>query len=152
MFIYCTQAADKLLIGAAEDLQELAVLGADLPLKVGGGLDQFMLLQRRRIVVSLNVSFTVRGQARHTGPDGFALLLGADVTLDVSGSSKASRLEPRLPQSLDQFSQHGVLLKDGPRSEHLSALGTNRSPFLIPAVIYTAQAITVSTWDGHRDG
>ncbi|KAG9331979.1 hypothetical protein JZ751_016255 [Albula glossodonta] len=56
-------------------------------LKVSSGLDQFVLLKSKRLIVRLEVSFTVRGQTHQTGLDGFELSPSAEITRHVSRSS-----------------------------------------------------------------
>ena len=81
MFINDTQIADALVVRATEHLHQLVMPGAHLLLQFVGGWDQLVLLQRRSIVVRLEVSLTVRGQTRQTRHESFAASgSGAEVT------------------------------------------------------------------------
>uniref|UniRef100_A0A0E9Y1J6 Uncharacterized protein n=1 Tax=Anguilla anguilla TaxID=7936 RepID=A0A0E9Y1J6_ANGAN len=110
VFIHRTQITDTLLIGTTVNLQQFVMMRADFLLQVSSGFDQFVLLKRRRFIVRLEMSFTVRGQTHQTGLDSFVFSPSADITRHISRSSitvsRRSSLESCLLQFLHHFSKH----------------------------------------------
>ena len=72
VFIHGAQIADTLAVCATEHLHQLVMTRAHLLLQFAGGWDQLVLLQRRGIVVGLEVSLTERGQTHQTRHESFA--------------------------------------------------------------------------------
>ncbi|TNN39439.1 hypothetical protein EYF80_050384 [Liparis tanakae] len=156
--VHGAQVADALAVGAAEDLHHLVVARAHVLLQPRRGVDQRVLLQRRHVVVRLQVPLAVRRQAHQAGLEGLQFGAGAEIAGHVSGSRRAaggrSGSESRVLQRLQQLRQQGVLPQDGPRHEALPAKGAAGrlvvGGVLVPAAFDAAHAVAVSARDGHR--
>lgn len=86
VFLHRAQHANAHLVGAAEQLQTLLMLRADLPVQVTDFIHQLVPLEGGRLVVRLEMPLTVGGQTHEASLDGFVLLANADVAADVLGS------------------------------------------------------------------
>lgn len=83
VFLHRTQHANAHLVGAAEQLQTLLMLRADLPVQVTDLVHQLVPLEGGRLIVGLEMLLAVGGQTHEAGLDGFVFLANADVTADV---------------------------------------------------------------------
>lgn len=86
VFLHRAQHADTHLVGAAEQLQALLMLRADLPVQVTDFVHQLVPLEGGRLVVGLEVLLAVGSQTHEAALDGFVLFAHADVAADVMGS------------------------------------------------------------------
>lgn len=86
VFLHRAQHANAHLVGAAEQLQTLLMLRADLSVQVTDLIHQLVPLEGGRLVVGLEMLLAVGGQTHEAGLDGFVPLANADVAADVLGS------------------------------------------------------------------
>lgn len=86
VLLHRAQYADTHLVSAAEQLQALLMLWADLPVQVTDFVHQLVPLEGGRLVVGLEMLLAVGGQTHEAALDCFVLLAHADVAADVLGS------------------------------------------------------------------
>lgn len=85
-----TEGANTHLVSTTEQLQALLVLRADLTVQVSQLIHQLVPLEGGRLVVGLQVLFTIRSKAVEAGLDCLELLSSAEVTGNVPRPSAAS--------------------------------------------------------------
>ena len=153
--VHDTLQADDLLVRAAEHLQQLVVLLADLVLELGAGVHQLVPLGRVQLLVAVEVALAVGVQAHQAGPHRLELVAVAHAALHVVRAGHRQRrvrgLLPRVLQLLHHLGQHGVPAQHGPRGERLPALGAAVHPslvLLVPAALDAAGAVAVSAGEG----
>lgn len=84
VLIHHTQDAHRRLVRTTKGLQQLVVLSADLLPHLASSFDQFVLHQRRVVIVRLEVDLAVRRQAHQAGLLGLLLPGGAEVAKDLA--------------------------------------------------------------------
>lgn len=174
-----TQPAHVHLTGAAEELLQVLVLGADLLAQVTGGRDQLVVLQLLLCIMRLQVSLAERCHAHQTRLHGRSGLRAAVTghrrtwqlfrcrfapcarTLRRSGRCAPGALDGLSPSGAEGpsaelphgFGQHGVPAESGTRVKGLpafwAAVGAVFPPFIVPVICDAGRAVTVATRDGH---
>lgn len=126
------------------------MLRADLPVQVTRLIHKLVSLERRGLVVRLDVRLAVVGEAHQTRLDGLAAPANAEVAeglaVHVGEGSELWKVAPGLVVYIGQ-----VAPQHGPRSEARSALRTVVHPHvvkLVPVDLDALQAIGVTAGNG----
>lgn len=152
MLSNCTQHADTHLIRATEQLQSLLMLRANLPVKMACLVHQLVSLERRRLVMRLDMRFTVVGQAHEAWLHSLVATANAEITEGFTVHMRKWRelweLAPWLVVDVEQItSQHR------PWSEGCMALWTavHTHMFkLVPVDRDAFQAVSITAGNGDR--
>lgn len=146
----CTQHTDAHLVGAAEQLQALLMLRADLPVQVTRLIHQLVSLERGGLVVRLDVCLAVVGEAHQARLDRLAAPADTEVAeglaVHVGERSELRKMAPGLVVDVGQ-----VAPQHGPRREAGTALRAvvhTHVVELVPVDLDALQAVGVTTGDG----
>lgn len=145
-----TQHTDAHLVGAAEQLQALLMLRADLPVQVTRLIHQLVSFEGGGLVVRLDVGLAVVGEAHQARLDGLAAPANAEVAeglaVHVGEGRELRKMAPGLVVYVGQ-----VAPQHGPRSEAGTALRAVVHPHvvkLVPVDLDALQAVGVTAGDG----